>query len=123
MTVVIVVPVVLSVGVQFDALRDLRLQGVLAVVLVGAGAGLVTTWSAITAISTWVLAALVIVTLLSISGFGVLLPGDVRIYRQIVSDSPDAETIGRLGLRNARLSGVQGLLQLVIVFVMVNLRF
>ena len=70
----------------------------------------------------WVMAALGIATLLSIIGFGIILPNEVRIYREIVSASPDSERISRLGMRNAKLGGVQGLLQLLIIFVMVNLR-
>ena len=71
----------------------------------------------------WIVAALVIVTILSIQGFGIILPNEIRVYRELVSDSPDIDRISRLGMRNAKLGGVQGVLQLSIVFVMVNLRF
>ncbi|WP_458209941.1 DUF4149 domain-containing protein [Haladaptatus sp. NG-SE-30] len=70
----------------------------------------------------WLLAALGIATLLSIIGFGIILPGEVKIYREIVSETPDVNTISRIGMRNAKLGGVQGLLQLLIIFVMANLR-
>ena len=56
-------------------------------------------------------------------GFGVLLPGEVRIYRQLASGNPDPDVISRIGMRNARLSGLQGLFQLAIVVVMVYLRW
>ena len=45
----------------------------------------------------------VVVTLLGLQGFGAILPGEI-------------------GMRNARLGGIQGVLQLSIVFVMVGLR-
>lgn len=71
--------------------------------------------------NTWFLAAVALATLLSIQGFGVILPNEIRVYNEIVSESPDVDRIGRLGLWNARLGGVQGVLQILIVFVMVNI--
>jgi hypothetical protein len=41
----------------------------------------------------------------------------------MVSDDPDPEVISRFGLRNARLSGVQGMFQLAIIVVMVYIRW
>ncbi|MBI2953001.1 MAG: hypothetical protein HYY30_01710 [Chloroflexi bacterium] len=67
--------------------------------------------------------ALVIVTILTVQGFGILLPNEIRIFRQLVSPTPNVELISRLGMRNAKLGGVQGLLQLVVIFAMANLRF
>lgn len=69
----------------------------------------------------WVQAALVIATLFSIQGFGVILPNEVRVYRELVSSRPDVETGSQLGMRNAKIGGLQGVMQLVIVFVMVNI--
>ncbi|MEA5408203.1 hypothetical protein VB773_11975 [Haloarculaceae archaeon H-GB2-1] len=85
MTAAILIPVVVLVGWQFDALTSGRTLGVLAVVALGAGGWVATTLQSIGAISHWILAALVVVTVLSIIGFGVILPGEVRIYRQLVS--------------------------------------
>jgi hypothetical protein len=70
----------------------------------------------------WVSVSLLITAILTIQGFGVLLPNGIRIYLEILSDKPDVEKIGRLGLRNARLGGVQGVLQLAIIYAMANLR-
>jgi hypothetical protein len=47
----------------------------------------------------------------------------VRIYRQLTSGNPDFDVIGDIGMRNAKLGGIQGLLQLSIIFLMVGLRF
>lgn len=71
----------------------------------------------------WIIAAIVIVSILTIQGFGMLLPNEIRVFRQLLSKTPNIELISRLGMRNAKLGGVQGLLQLGIIFVMANLRF
>lgn len=60
---------------------------------------------------------------LSVQGFGFLLPYEVLVYLETISDDPDEERIGRLGMRNAKLSGVQGAFQFGIVVLMVYLRF
>jgi len=128
-TAVNTVPIVLLLGYQFDALTDWRTLTVLGVTLVGSGVYLATTLpgtaltAMVTTTSPWILAALGIVTLLGLQGFGVILPGEIRIYRQIASPNPDTDLIGQIGMRNARLGGVQGVLQLSIVFVMVGLRY
>jgi hypothetical protein len=70
----------------------------------------------------WIIAAFVIAAALVIQGFGMLLPNEVRIFRQLISPTPDVDRIVRLGMQNARLAGFQGLFQLAIIFVMANLR-
>jgi hypothetical protein len=79
-------------------------------------------WGLVSIVLHW-LSALAIVGLLSIQGFGLILPGEVRIYRQITSDEPDVDVIGAIGMRNARLSAIQGLFQLAIIAAMVYLRW
>lgn len=37
----------------------------------------------------WILASVVIVALLTIQGFGLLLPNEIRIFRQLLSKAPD----------------------------------
>jgi hypothetical protein len=123
MSAATLVPVVVLVGSQFDALTDPRTLAVLGAVIVASGAGVFVTLPSLTMVDPWILAALGIVTLLTIVGFGVILPGEIRIYRQLTSAEPDIDLIGAIGMRNAKLGGVQGLMQLTIVFVMVNLRF
>lgn len=73
--------------------------------------------------SPWIMAALIITAVLVVQGFGVLLPNEIRIFRQLISPTPDVDRIVKLGMQNARLAGIQGLLQLAIIFVMANLRF
>ena len=71
----------------------------------------------------WILATVVIVAILTVQGFGLLLPNEIRVFKQLLSDTPDIEKISRLGMRNAKLGGVQGIFQIAIIFVMANLRF
>jgi hypothetical protein len=59
---------------------------------------------------------------LPVQGLGIMLPNEIRAFRQLVSDAPDVDLISRLGMRNAKLGGVQGIFQLGIIFVMANLR-
>ncbi|MBI2859046.1 MAG: hypothetical protein HYX90_08205 [Chloroflexi bacterium] len=69
------------------------------------------------------IAAIVITGILTIQGFGLLLPNEIRIFQQLLSEKPDAIKISRLGMRNARLGGLQGLFQLGIILVMALIRF
>jgi hypothetical protein len=70
-----------------------------------------------------IIAALVVAGILGIQGLGFLLPNEVRIFRQLLSDKPDTGKIGQLGMQNARLAGIQGLFQLAIIFIMASIRF
>ena len=67
--------------------------------------------------------ALAIVTVLTVLGFGVLLPGEARIYLEMVSSDPDPDVVSYYGMRNAKLSAVQGGFQLAIIVVMVYMRW
>jgi hypothetical protein len=117
------VPALLLIGSQFRAFRDWRWQAIFTVALVGSGAWLALTLPQFAMTSPLIAAALGIVTVLSVLGFGVLMPGEVRMYREMVSDHPDTQLIGDIGLRNAKLSGLQGAFQLAIVGVMVLMRW
>jgi len=122
MTAATLLPVVLLVGRQFDAFGDRGWQ-VAAVVIAAISVGAVAaTLPAFGMTLHWTAAAIGIVVLLSINGFGLILPGEVKIYREIASGDPDTDLVGEIGLRNAKLGGLQGLMQLTIVFVMVGLR-
>ena len=70
-----------------------------------------------------IIVAIVIVSLLSIQGFGILLPNEIRVYQQLLSKRPDIDKISRLGMMNARLGGFQGLLQVAIIVDMAIIRF
>jgi hypothetical protein len=123
MTAATLIPVVLLIGYQFDALTDPKTLVALGLAVVGSGAYLATALPNFAMTSPWIVAALAIVTLLSVQGFGVILPGEVRIYRQVVSENPDVDLISDIGMRNAKLGGIQGVMQLAVVFVMVGIRW
>jgi hypothetical protein len=41
----------------------------------------------------------------------------------MVSENPDTDVISNIGMRNAKLSGIQGLFQLAVIVVMVWIRW
>nr|WP_305883002.1 hypothetical protein [Halobellus rarus] len=122
-SVVAMGPALLAVGYQFDAFTDWRWLALFAVVVGGGAASLVTNLGTFAVPAAPILLALVIVSVLTITGFGILLPGEARMYLEMISEDPDADLIGAIGMRNAKLSGVQGVLQLSIVAVMVYIRW
>jgi len=63
----------------------------------------------------------VFVLILAGQGFGIFLPNEVRIVLELRKGRPDISKIGRLGLLNARLAGVQAVFQVALIFVMANL--
>jgi len=69
----------------------------------------------------WVLAALVIVTVLTVQGLGVLLPANLMVYFELRKAAPDGARIGRLMRRYVYAVAFQGLLQVAIIVVMARL--
>jgi hypothetical protein len=123
MSTAIMVPALLAIATQFNLLRDWRFLAVFGVVTVAHGGWLATTLPAFAMTDPWIAAAIGLVVLLSVIGFGIILPGEVKIFLELNSQRPDTELIGSIGMRNAKLGGLQGLLQLSVVFVMVSIRF
>jgi hypothetical protein len=70
-----------------------------------------------------VVVVLALVTVLSVQGFGFLLSGEIRMYREMRSAQPDSSVIATIGKQNATLGGVQGVFQLLLVLDMVSLRW
>ncbi len=66
----------------------------------------------------WVLAALVIVTVLTVQGLGLLLPTNLMVYLELRKPAPDGPRIARLMRRYVLAVGVQGVLQVAIIVVM-----
>jgi hypothetical protein len=66
----------------------------------------------------WVIAALAIVTILTIQGLGYLLPTNLRLYFEMQKPRPDGEKIGRWMHTYVRVVGVQGVMQVAIIVVM-----
>ena len=66
----------------------------------------------------WMLAALVITTILGVQGTCVLLPTNVRVAFEIAKADPDMDKVGRLMRRYVRLVSYQGAMQLLILAIM-----
>ena len=66
----------------------------------------------------WVVAALTIVTVLTVQGLGYLLPTNLRLYFEVQKPSPDMEKIGRWMKTYVRVVALQGTLQVAIIVVM-----
>jgi uncharacterized membrane protein len=70
----------------------------------------------------WVYVALVMVLIMTVQGLGVLLPNNLRIYRELQRPQPDIARITRINRTNLILAGIQGVFQVLIILVMAHLR-
>ena len=66
----------------------------------------------------WVIAALAIVTVLTVQGLGYLLPANLRLYFEVQKPQPDGEKMGRWMKTYVRVVAVQGAMQVAIIVVM-----
>lgn len=66
----------------------------------------------------WLIAALVITTILSIQGVLILLPTNILVYLEMRKPDPDGERIGRLMRRYVRVVAFQGCMQVLIIVIM-----
>jgi uncharacterized membrane protein len=66
----------------------------------------------------WVVAALVIIAILTVQGLGVLLPTNVRVCLELQRPAPDLEKIGRWMRRYIRAVAFQGAMQVAIIVIM-----
>ena len=66
----------------------------------------------------WVIAALAIVTVLTIQGLGYLLPTNLRLYFEIQKPAPDHAKLARWMRTYVRVVAMQGCLQIAIIVVM-----
>ena len=66
----------------------------------------------------WVVAALAIVSVLTVQGLGYLLPMNLRLYFEIQKPSPDHDKLKRWMRTYVRVVGVQGTMQVLIIVVM-----
>ena len=71
--------------------------------------------------SPWIIAAGIVVLILTAQGFGIFLPNGVRIFIELAKTTPDIERIARLNMTNIRLAGVQAVLQVIIILIMAHL--
>lgn len=66
----------------------------------------------------WVIAALAIVTVLTVQGLGYLLPTNLGLYFEIQKPRPDAEKLKRWMKTYVRVVALQGTMQVAIIVVM-----
>jgi hypothetical protein len=66
----------------------------------------------------WVIAALAIVTVLTVQGLGYLLPTNLRLYFEMQKPQPDAVKIGTWMKTYVRIVAIQGTMQVAIIVVM-----
>jgi hypothetical protein len=122
-TFVALVPTMLLIGREFDAYGDWRWRAWFAVVLAVSVGYLAVTLPDFGWTEPVFVAALGVVAVLNILGFGVLMPGEVRMYKEMTSENPDSQVIADVGMRNAKLGGIQGVFQLLVIATMVLIRW
>jgi hypothetical protein len=66
----------------------------------------------------WVIAALAIVTVLTVQGLGYLLPMNLKLYFEIQKEAPDPDKLKRWMRTYVRIVAFQGSLQVAIIVVM-----
>jgi len=71
--------------------------------------------------SPWIIAAGVVVLILTGQGFGVFLPNGVRIFLEMAKKNPNLALIAKLNMRNIRLAGSQAIFQVIIILIMAHL--
>jgi uncharacterized membrane protein len=68
----------------------------------------------------WIVAALILVTLMTVQGLFVILPNSLRIWLELQRPQPNREFIVRVNRINIVLAGVQGVMQVAIIVVMAH---
>src|SRR5713101_9775572 len=68
-----------------------------------------------------IIAAGVIAIILTAQGFGLILPNELRIFRELRKDRPDIQKVIKLGMRNIYISGSQSIFQIALIAVMAYL--
>jgi hypothetical protein len=71
--------------------------------------------------SPYITATIIVVFILLVQGFGILLPNELRVFREIRKERPDTDKIVKLSIRNLNVSGSQAIFQIIIIYIMANL--
>lgn len=66
----------------------------------------------------WVVGALVAIAILTVQGFLVLLPTNLKVYFEIRKDQPDFARVGRLMRTYVRVVAFQGAMQVAMIVIM-----
>jgi hypothetical protein len=99
----------------------LFLMPALATAAITSGINLASKLGMLTFASPMIIAAVVIVVILSVQGFGMIMPTEIRIFLELRKKEPDRDKIIKWGMRNVKLAASQGVFQVVLIFVMANL--
>lgn len=101
----------------------LFLMPALATAAITSGITLAQKMNILTFSSPTIVAAVVIVIILSVQGFGMIMPTEIRVFMEVRRKEPDREKLMRWGMRNIKLAGSQGVFQVALIFVMANLAY
>jgi hypothetical protein len=71
----------------------------------------------------WVIAALVLISLMTILGLGIILPNSLRIWFELRKPEPNRARITNLNRFNIVNAAAQGVMQIAIIIVMAHLAF
>ncbi|NMP21366.1 DUF4149 domain-containing protein [Sulfobacillus harzensis] len=74
-----------------------------------------------TPIFPWVVAAGVVVVILTVVGLGILLPTNLKVLNEVRKPNPDPELLKQWTFRTRRLATIQGLFQVIIMIIMAYL--
>ena len=99
----------------------LFLMPALATVAITSGINLAAKLGMLTFTSPMIIATVIIVIILSVQGFGIIMPTEIRIFLELRKKEADRNKIIKWGMRNVKLAGSQGVFQVVLIFVMANL--
>lgn len=69
----------------------------------------------------WIIAAGIVVVILTAQGFCVFLPNGVRVFLELAKTKPDTALISKLTMRNIRLAASQAVFQVAIILIMAHL--
>ncbi len=66
----------------------------------------------------WVIAALAVLAILTLQGFAIMLPNNVRVCFEIAKDEPDLDLVARRMRIYVRTTAIQGLMQVTMILIM-----
>ena len=69
----------------------------------------------------WVVAALILITLMTILGLGIMTPNSLRIWFELRKSAPNREFIIRLNRYNVVNAAIKGSMQIMIIIIMSHL--
>lgn len=71
--------------------------------------------------SPWIIAAGIVVLILTGQGFGIFMPNGLRIFIELAKVNPDTSKIAKLNMQNISLAGSQAIFQVIIILIMAHL--